>query len=166
MTERVEASLSSSLAVPPRPAGGDAARREFGALIKAARLSRGIPQKVVAFDVGITPPYLRRLEKGGVLPETTILVSLAGYFDIPLSVLATVAGAFVDAKKLTPAQQIAEYLFTELQKLVSELDMASDELKGNKKLRALLESARGRATSFLIVVRRARGHALRKRRQA
>jgi transcriptional regulator with XRE-family HTH domain len=126
------------------------------------REQRGLAQKYVALSIGVDPSYISRLEAGDLIPSQVLLVTLAAFYEVPLSVFGVVAGAVIDAK-LTPAQEIAEYLLTELQKLVIELDVASEEIRGNKKLKALIDSARRRADTFLIVVKRARGHALRRK---
>jgi len=137
-------------------------RAAFGRVLREMREQRGLAQKFVALSIGVDPSYISRVEKGDLIPSQVLLVTLAAFYEVPLSVFGAVAGAVIDAK-LTPAQEIAEYLLTELQKLVVELDLASEEIRGNKKLKSLVDSARRRADTFLIVVKRARGHALRRK---
>jgi transcriptional regulator with XRE-family HTH domain len=143
---------------PEAPKGSN----ELGRLLRSVREAQQIPQKLAALECGITPAYLADLEAGRrAAPTHHLLVSLSDYLGIPLHALAAAAGARVDANIPRSADQIAEYLHRELAQLVEDLDEARNEIANHnaERLRTLVDAARARATTFLIIVRRARGKA-------
>lgn len=167
MTDKGAVVRSSSDLAKPQPAedSPQPGAEDLGTVLRGLRAARGLQQKYVAISTGLTQEHLCKLEKGRSLAGPKALIALAGFYDVPIALFGFVSGAALDVK-LTPAQQIADHLLVEIQKLVVELDAASEEVRGNKKLRALVESAKQRAEMFLLVVKRARRHAFRTRVQA
>lgn len=56
--------------------------RPFGARVRAERLARGLGQKQVAGDLGITVGFLSRIERGLQLPSVPIFVALCYVLEV------------------------------------------------------------------------------------
>lgn len=62
-------------------------QQKIGMRIKELRESKGITQRGLAFDCGIDPPNLFRLENGGTNPTLYTLKKIADKLNVTLSEL-------------------------------------------------------------------------------
>lgn len=60
---------------------------DLGKLIRAARLRRGLSQRVVARRSGLDPGYLSRIEHGKIRPSIDMGLRIAAAFGVPLGEL-------------------------------------------------------------------------------
>ena len=68
-------------------------RPPIARMLEQGRLARGLTQKKAAPQLGITPPYLSRLERGAYLnPSPRILIAAAKLYTLPLADLYAAAG--------------------------------------------------------------------------
>lgn len=62
----------------------DAARADFGALLRHWRRHRALTQEALALDAGVSPRHLSWLETGRSMPSRAMLIRLAERLDVPL----------------------------------------------------------------------------------
>ena len=68
-------------------------RPPIARMLEQGRLKCGLTQKKAAPQLGITPPYLSRLERGAYLnPSPRILIAAARLYSLPLADLYAAAG--------------------------------------------------------------------------
>ncbi len=75
----------------------------YGRAIRLARVARGMSQKDLAADAGVTNTYLSLIEKEHRTPSLDKLEAIARALDVPFPVLTFVAAEEDDLKGIDPA---------------------------------------------------------------
>ena len=60
----------------------------FGGVVRELRLSRGMSQAQLAYEAGLSQPYLSQLENGHRDPALTTILRVARALEMPLPALA------------------------------------------------------------------------------